>query len=475
MWNEIEKINADIEVELGLSNSEEMDAPREDAIDVTATEVVPFAPRSITGFAPRANAGAAFSAITQQRASRSASRSDSRSWARKIVLACIICTLGTASFGFAFGAAVTWLNERNRNNAAELHAAENNAGSDITSARYVFEPLPDGAVATLADMIDLVAPSVVALTTFTVPEDVAHMMRPPAPRRDGTGIIFAEEAERVFIATSLYVVQNGSQVIVRMSCGARVQARPFASDQDLNISIIYVYRSELADAGVVQIVLATFGDSSAMRMGDTVIAMGNARGEGVSVTRGVISTEEHIIQVPARTARRYLDLYNLQTDASINTGDSGGALVNARGEVVGIIDASINLFGANAQAEGISHSLSSNMVVPALHELVNHLRPAIGIEGRDLSEMPHVAAELGIPEMGVYIARVMANGAAEQAGIQVSDVVTSFNGSPVLDMQQLRVDISQLRPGDVVEMRIIRRGEPLVIYVELLAMVFDRF
>jgi len=208
-----------------------------------------------------------------------------------------------------------------------------------------------------------------------------------------------------------------------------------------------------------------------MRMGDTVIALGNARGEGVSATRGVVSTEERTVPIRTR-ANQYKDIYTLQTDASINSGDSGGPLLNARGEVIGIIDASINLFDANAQAEGIGHSIASNTVGPALYELINRRRPAIGILGETVS--PAQAESLGIPQAGVYVSLVMA-GAAYNAGIQAGDVITGFNGAPVLDMDQLRADIAALTPGDTVEVRIFREGNTLVLEMVLLPMVFERF
>ncbi|MCL2202629.1 MAG: S1C family serine protease [Defluviitaleaceae bacterium] len=395
-------------------------------------------------------------------------------WMKRLALVCIVCTLGTASFGFAFGAATTWIRQRGQE-AAHSPTVNNAPQNPITTTRFAFEMMPAGTAATLADMIEMVSATVVSLTIFTEqPDTPAGQQRIP-PRRSGTGVLFGEDDERLFIVTSHYIIRGGTQVFARFDCGATLSAHPFAHDTDMDIAAIFVYKEDLAEAGVGHIVLATFGDSSAMRMGDTVIALGNSRGEGISTTRGIISTEEQIVETDIPGFRRRLELYVLQTDASINYGDSGGPLLNTRGEVVGIINNRVSLliFDDNTLAEGIGHSVASNTVQPLLYLLINRLRPAIGIMGDDL-RAPRADA-LGIPDIGVDVDEVMANGAAAQAGVLAGDVITGFNGQPVLDMDHLRAEIAMLHPGDTVEVRIWRDGEALMLELTLLPMVFDRF
>jgi serine protease Do len=390
------------------------------------------------------------------------------SWLKRLVTVCIVCTLGTATFGFAFGAASAWMSQRGQETAVGSMPGE--TPGTVHTNRYAFDIVSDGSVATLADMIDLVSASVVSITAFTDP-DINTGIQMRAPRRNGTGVIFGEDNERVYIVTSHYVVDSGNRVFVRFSCGANIAAHPFAHDIDINISVIALLKTDLEAQGVENVVLAIFGDSSAMRMGDTVVALGNARGEGISVTRGIISTEEQFMQIPR--GPRMMELYLIQTDASINYGDSGGPLLNARGEVIGIIDASITFADTSALVEGIGHCVSSNTVQRLLYQLINRLRPAIGISGRDLPSQR--AEELGIPDIGVEVDRTMEGGAAEKAGILGGDIITGFNGRPVLDMDQLRAEIAQLHPGDVVEVRILRDGEAMVLELTLQAMIFDTF
>ncbi|MCL2499076.1 MAG: S1C family serine protease [Defluviitaleaceae bacterium] len=393
-------------------------------------------------------------------------------WIKRFVTVCIICTLGTATFGFAFGAAYVWMTQRSQGSIRQPASVEP-SDSPITTARYAFDIVPEGTVATLADMIDLVSPSVVSVTTFTDPETFRGGSPLPS-RRNGTGVIFGEDDERILIVTIHNVVRRGDRVFVRFSCGTSVLAHPFAHDIDINIAVIAVKKTDLAEQGIETVVLASFGDSSLMRMGETVVALGNARGEGISVTRGIISTEEQFVQIPG-SGGRTLDVYLIQTDASINYGDSGGPLLNARGEVIGIIDASLTFVDPNASVEGIGHSISANTVRPLLYQLINRLRPAIGIEGRSLSDFPERAVELGIPDIGVHVERVMSGGAADQAGIRAYDVITAFNGEPVLDFDSLRAEITRLRPGDVVEVRVLRDGAVVELELTLQAMVFDTF
>ncbi|MCL2188826.1 MAG: S1C family serine protease [Defluviitaleaceae bacterium] len=446
---EIEKIQAEIARDLALA----------DSIVITPTPITTPPPATTVYNSPYT------APVTPAPIAPISARSTPQvSWIKRLVLVCIICTLGTTSFGFAFGAAATWIRSR-ANDAPTAPLSGEASASLITSSRYAFEPLPDGTAATLADMISAAAASVVGIATIN--NDMS--------RQNGTGVIFAEEEERVFIVTNHYVVYGGQQVLVRFTRDVAVEAHPFAHDQEMDISVIFVYKADLASAGIHHVVLATFGDSSAMRMGDTVIALGNSRGEGISVTRGIISTEEQLIQIPSHVIGRTLDVYVIQTDASINDGDSGGPLINTRGEVIGIINANVSfvIFDTGAMAEGIGYSIASNTVQEMVYLLVNRLRPAIGITGTRISDAQ--AERWDIPRAGVYVSRVMANGAAEAAGVQDGDIITGFNGQPVIDMDQLRADISVLRPGDVVEVRILRNGNPLVLEMTLQPMIFDTF
>jgi len=466
---EIERIQAEIARDLQMADALELPTQQAEARDAGAQLLAPMAmtnapvmPQPISHPVP----------YFTPRLMPVVHKPPRGSWWRKLAVVCIVCTLGTASFGFAFGVAGEWMRGRGVDEVPPPVVVQDTPVDTGSAPSYTFEPLPDPSfVATLADMIDLIVPSVVSLTTFTDAD--ADGMLPAPARRNGSGVIFAEDERGIYIVTSHYVVNQGARVQVRFACGALAFAQPFASDQDVNISVITVTRAALLDAGVADIVLATFGDSSEMRMGDTVIALGNARGEGISATRGVVSTEEHVVTVWGRALGRYLDIFTLQTDASINYGDSGGPLLNARGEVIGIIDASIMLFDAGAQAEGIGHSIASNTVQPALYELVNRMRPAIGIVGGDLSAAQ--AEALGIPHAGAFVRDVMQNGAAQNAGLQAGDIITGFNDLPVLDFHQMRLEVAALRPGDVVEMRILRDGVVLVLEVTLLPMEFDRF
>jgi S1-C subfamily serine protease len=169
----------------------------------------------------------------------------------------------------------------------------------------------------------------------------------------------------------------------------------------------------------------------------------------------------------------------LQTDAAINYGNSGGPLINTRGEIVGInMNRATRLMTDPSLAEGMGYSISSNVAAPILHEIIaNYRAPAIGITGYSLADDPENRAELwGIPALGVVVRDVQQGRAAYNAGVRPGDVITSFGGQPIFDMDQLIAAIRAREIGEIVEMRILRGGSvPITVHVELAVMIREFF
>ncbi|MCL1843084.1 MAG: trypsin-like peptidase domain-containing protein [Defluviitaleaceae bacterium] len=402
-----------------------------------------------------------------------------KSWVKTAVILLIVCTLGTGMLGFGIGMGWAYFRGQNDETAAAAPRVIMPENTSFTGASYVFEAVDsEPAVASLADMVELLTPSVVGITTY---RDESRFPL-SASTSYGTGIIFADSHDRIFIATNLYVVRGGYRWEVSIAGSEPVSAFPVGMQGEIisiaashDLAVAYVYRAHLVEAGINSVTFATFGDSDLMRIGDDVLAIGNAMGEGTSVTRGIISAPERPVYLPGRQH----PLTVLQTDAAINYGNSGGPLINTRGEVVGInINQATGLIVGPSPVEGMGYSISSNIAAPILNTIAaTYRRPAIGIIGGDLAnDIYNRAEQWGIPPLGVLVSGVMEGRPAALAGIRQHDVITSFDGQPIFDLDQLIEEIAARNIGDVVEVRILRGGTfALTLQVELAMMVRDTF
>ncbi|MCL1884530.1 MAG: S1C family serine protease [Defluviitaleaceae bacterium] len=393
-----------------------------------------------------------------------------KSWAKVAVILLFVCTIGTGMFGFGIGTGLAYFTSRNTVDNVNTEISGNIAESiAFIGNSYVFESVSE--IATLSDMVELIAPSVVGITTYN---DLSRFPFLP-PTSYGSGIIFAETYDRIFIATNLYVVRGGYRWDVSIEGSPPIAARPVGIDGNYDLAVAFIYKEQLVSAGIESVSFANFGDSDEMRIGEVVLAIGNAMGEGTSVTRGIISAAERPIILPARE----YPLTLFQTDAAINYGNSGGPLINTKGEIIGInINQITEQIIGTAQVEGMGYSISSNIAAPILENIVaNYRTPAIGIIGISLSnDNQHRAEYWGIPELGVLVIEAQEGRAADIAGIRANDVITSFDGQPIFYMEQLQEAIRASNIGDIVEVRILRGGSfALTLQVELSMLIRDTF
>ena len=383
-----------------------------------------------------------------------------RSWVRPAVAILLICTLGMGSLGFGLGAAYVWAT---RQDSSSIPVAERDYTGEtpsIASNQHVFDL--EGQTGTVADMVQLLEPAVVSITT--------HLEAGGRQQIAGSGTIFAENEDRIFIVTGNYVVPYsdtaGNRTVhnVIISGSRPLTATLVSNNRDEGLAVISIDKVQLVEAGIESVTIAAFGDSSQMQVGDTVFAIGNARNEGTSVTRGIISAGKQDIAFSGYT------LTVLQTDAAINYGNSGGPLINMHGEVIGInIDRASARF-QNATVEGIGYSIAANVVAPILADMIDFNRPGLGIRGSTLDE--ERAAYWGIPPMGVFVVSVTLGGSADVAGILPHDVITSFGGEPVFTMEELIDVIRRYHIGEIVEVWVLRDGSTLLtLEVQLQALV----
>ena len=395
-----------------------------------------------------------------------------RPYRRLIVTLLVVCTLGTGTLGVGMGFGIAFLQHHTGASSRVTGSNPEDAAIDqaIGSTRLIFGSESTDIVreGSLADVVKLVDPAVVSISTVFQTQ-LAHPFfgTDQLRYRGGSGIIFAKDDERIFIVTNQHVIQGAMEVNVSIMEREPISARLVGRDTGANLAVISVSAADVLRLGINEVVIAVFGDSDTMQVGDVVLAIGNAMGEGNSTTSGIISAGEKNVDYMGRTLRV------LQTDAAINPGSSGGPLVNKDGQVIGI-----NKWLASTEhyaIEGMGFSIPSNVAKPIIEEIMNSTpRPFLGIQGQNVDE--EFASQIGIPPIGIYIESVIPGTSAERAGIIRGDIITSFNGRTVLNMEQLVEEIGRANVGDTVEVLIIRGGrDQLTLQATLGEIILDNF
>ncbi|MDR1914023.1 MAG: trypsin-like peptidase domain-containing protein [Clostridiales bacterium] len=372
-----------------------------------------------------------------------------------IAAALIICTLGTGTLGTGIGVGIPLAKNYLASNSIQSENTGNNNSMliptiDGENAAIMSTPPPESVVAeSLADVIRIVAPSVVSINTVSESTGSYNFGLPSANEEAGSGIIFYQDQSNIYIATNYHVVQGATSVTVCFDDGEEIAASYMGSEPTSDLAVISVKKSNLRSAGITSISMARFGTSDSVYVGQRVIAIGNAMGEGKTATAGIISAVEKEITVEGRT------LNVIQTDAAINPGNSGGALVNLSGEVIGINTAKLTQSVIQSNVEGMGYSIMADIAKSALQNiLIAQPKPFLGIQGMTMTE--DQASILNIPNLGVYVDSIIPGSSAEAAGILRRDIITNFNGAPVFTMEQLTEEIQKCKVGDVVEVRVYR-------------------
>ncbi len=280
--------------------------------------------------------------------------------------------------------------------------------------------------------------------------------RQPAPKREyffrglGSGVII--DAQKGYILTNWHVVRNAHEVEIVLSDSRRLKAEWVRTDAPTDLAIVKVKPDRLIDAPL--------GNSDKMEVGDWVLAIGAPEGLPQTVTAGIISAK-------GRTTGRgesYQDL--LQTDAAINHGNSGGPLVNMRGEVIGINSAIISRTGVN---EGIGLSVPSNMAKNIMAQLIDRgkvIRGYLGVQIQDVGEK--LAKSFKLPSMeGALITQVAKGSPADKAGMKDKDFVVKVNGKRVRNVNELRNVVAVLEPGKAYPVEAYRDGKKRTFTVKI--------
>nr|WP_317348371.1 trypsin-like peptidase domain-containing protein [uncultured Blautia sp.] len=302
--------------------------------------------------------------------------------------------------------------------------------------------------------------SVVAITTKTVQEVQTYIgdfgfggftTTPQEVEGSGSGIIVGKNDEELLIATNYHVIEGANTVTVTCIDGEVYEAKVKGYDADKDLAVVSVEVADISDDTMDQIEVATIGSSDDLRVGEQVIAIGNALGYGQSVTTGIVSAKNRKLDDSGQADEDSDGVNLIQTDAAINPGNSGGALLNMNGEVVGINSAKL----ASTEIEGMGYSIAITDVSDILENLMNETprdktedHGVLGITGNSVSEE---ASEIyGIPE-GVHIVEITKDGAADKAGMKENNIITEFDGKRVRTIEALVDMLQYYEPGEEVE------------------------
>lgn len=279
----------------------------------------------------------------------------------------------------------------------------------------------------------------------------------------GSGIIVGENEEELLIATNYHVVSEAEELTVQFADGSQVKAQEKGAKPQKDLAVIAVQLSDINSDTMSQIAIAKLGDSTALEVGEPVIAIGNSLGYGQSVSAGVVSALDRPIGAETSSQKSDKEVNTfIQTDAAINPGNSGGALLNVNGEVVGI---NSNKLGG-AIVEGMGYAIPISSAKPIIEDLMTKEtryavkeaeRGYLGITGIDV--VPEYSEIYGMP-MGVYISSVNEGTGAAEAGLIRGDIITGLNGVEVQSMEELKAELAYYAAGTQVELTIMQ-GSPV--------------
>jgi len=272
----------------------------------------------------------------------------------------------------------------------------------------------------IADVVAKVKPSVVAITTEVISLDFFN--RPFTQQGAGSGWILDKSG---IIVTNNHVVEGASSITVTMDDGST-----YTVDQSA------VFTDVLNDLAIIKIdaqnlPAVTVGDSKSLRVGEWVVTIGNALGQGIRATEGIISRQG--VSIPVAPGQTLYDL--IETTAAINPGNSGGPLVNLAGEVIGITSAKIATVGV----EGMGYAISAETAIPIIEELITSgyvIRPWLGVVLYTVDQFAIARYDLPV-ESGVLITQVVRDSPADRAGLKPGDVITRFAGKDIATAEDM--------------------------------------
>ena len=320
----------------------------------------------------------------------------------------------------------------------------------------------------VADVAEAVMPSIVSITNRSVQEVQNYFSmfgyyggQPQTQETEsmGSGIIIGQNDTELLIATNNHVVEGADSLTVSFIDNQAYEANIKGTDSANDLAVIAVPLSSISADTMSQIRTAALGDSDSLRVGEQVVAIGNALGYGQSVTTGVISALNREVTVTDQNNNTVTNSL-IQTDAAINPGNSGGALLNINGEVVGINSVKYT----DTDVEGMGYAIPIDTAEPIINDLISKEKvddsqaAYLGVTGVDVND--ELGDQFNMPN-GIYLTQVVEGSAADQAGIRPGDILTAFDGREVNSMDALSERMKYYAAGTTVEvsLKVSENGE----------------
>ena len=333
-------------------------------------------------------------------------------------------------------------------------------GKSASTARSTSSPSTTQTGTTdVSGIAEQTMPAIVAITSTSQGANYYDLFGQQYQGQDttsaGSGFIVGQNDKELLIATNNHVIDGAKTISVQFIDEQIYEATVKGTDSSNDLAVIAVQTSKIKESTMNKIRVADLGDSSKIKVGEMAVAIGNALGYGQSVTVGYISAISES-ESGSSSSSSSNTIKAIQTDAAINPGNSGGALINMQGQVIGINSAKI----AASEVEGVGYAIPISVAKPIIEDLMNkeNLKDSekgyLGISGRTVSDE---MAAYNMPN-GVYVAEVSKNGAADKAGIQKGDIITSINNMEVRSIESLQEKANSYKKGTQVEI-ILQRSD----------------
>ncbi|WP_314056366.1 trypsin-like peptidase domain-containing protein [Shuttleworthella satelles] len=343
----------------------------------------------------------------------------------------------------------------------------------------------DGGTTDVATIAANVMPAIVQVTNVSIEQyrSIFGQSQNKESTSAGSGIIVSQDDAYTYIATNNHVVANSSELTITFVDGKTAAAQVVGVDAQHDLAVVKVKTSDMDSSTVSAIKIATLGDSDSAKVGQAAIVIGNALGYGQSVTTGVISAKEREVTLKDDSGNKISNKL-IQTDAAVNPGNSGGALLNSNGQVIGIVSAKYS----DTSVEGMGYAIPISQAKTIIDDLMQNGSKTssdsskgsnsgnssgnssgdssagslpsgstyLGIAGADISSSQ--ASQYNVPA-GIYISKVSEGSPAQQAGLAKGDIITGVDDSSIGSMQDLKSLISGKKAGDQIKIRYASRAD----------------